>query len=229
MADLGFAQVRRGILEHLASGRLSAIEFSAYVTMILLADHRTGKWIGSAETLAHYLKIHRRGVQRTLESLEQKKYITRHRTPGRHGNYPITIERYFRRTPVSPKAVSRDASVTEKAASVTQASGVLEVLQETQLQEKSRADHRRAVHTPEVVRQIEAKQNRLAKEESVRREARVGAPPATGVSVRPGYHEFKALRAAGRIPPTMEFGDWLVQRGFDRHCDSPRFSSGGAA
>jgi hypothetical protein len=55
MANVGYVQLRRGILEHLQDGRMTSDEFAAFTVMLLKADHKTGVWRGAGKALARLL------------------------------------------------------------------------------------------------------------------------------------------------------------------------------
>jgi hypothetical protein len=93
----GWYPRRRGILEHLEKGAVSLLDVAIHDFLCLIADHRTGVAWASAEKL-HALAgagITLRAVQRSLEKLEGLSWIKRFRVPGRRGNYPTLIGRYF--------------------------------------------------------------------------------------------------------------------------------------
>jgi hypothetical protein len=93
----GWYPRRRGILEHLEKGAVSLVDVAIHDFLCLIADHRTGVAWASAEKL-HALAgagITLRAVQRSLEKLEGLSWIRRFRVPGRRGNYPTLIGRYF--------------------------------------------------------------------------------------------------------------------------------------
>ncbi len=89
----GFVKLRRGIVEHLQTRRMAADEYAVYVLLILLADWRTGTWVGSAGILAAILNWSPRQCQRLLRSLRSKSYIAG--KPAQKGAYEITVRRYF--------------------------------------------------------------------------------------------------------------------------------------
>lgn len=97
MRYAGWYARRRGILEHLERGTISLLDSSIHDFLCLSADYRSGVAFVSAE------KIHAqagagtslRAVQRSLEKLESLGWIKRFRVPGRRGNYPTLIGRYF--------------------------------------------------------------------------------------------------------------------------------------
>jgi hypothetical protein len=92
--DSGFAKVRRGIQEHLQDGRIGPMEFLVFTLLILNADPATGVWQGSAGLMAAWYSMSPRTCRDSLEKLEQKGYIRRFQTPGKHASYPILIHRY---------------------------------------------------------------------------------------------------------------------------------------
>lgn len=116
-----------------------------------------------------------RWCQRILASLRRKGYITGKPSTGR-GQYTIKVVKYFEKasvvSPSSSEGVCGVALSAQKASVVTP---YQEVKQE-ELQEKNTAQVRR-VHTPEQIRQIEAKQKRLQDESELRKELYVGAGP----------------------------------------------------
>ena len=95
MSVSGFVQLRRGIIEHLTSGRMDSDEFAAYSLIILLADHKTGIWNGSAKALRTYLHWQHGKTKFVLRSLISNGYISRNHIPGRIGNYQISVSKYF--------------------------------------------------------------------------------------------------------------------------------------
>ena len=100
MADVGYVQLRRGILEHLQVGRLTSDEFAAFTVILLKADYRTGVWPGTSKTLARLLGWCERKGRSVLGELGAKGYlcITRVR---RHRS-EVTINRYFGQNSAAP-------------------------------------------------------------------------------------------------------------------------------
>ena len=93
---LGWAQVRRALLEHVADGLLTLAEYIVFITILLLADARTGKWRGSAPALTTILGFGSKNtVADALEKLETKGYILRDFTPGARGNFPIITGKFL--------------------------------------------------------------------------------------------------------------------------------------
>ena len=91
----GFAQLRRGLQDHVIDGRISFAEYGAYCWMIQSADAGTGVWWGSARALAIQVGIADRLARHLLESLENKQYLKRFATPRSHRNYPVVINRFI--------------------------------------------------------------------------------------------------------------------------------------
>jgi hypothetical protein len=91
----GFAQIRRGIWEHLRDGRLTLSDVAVYTYIISQADTRTGIWQGSAGALAGELSISPRLARRFLERLSRGDYIKRFPTPGKHVCYPILVHKFL--------------------------------------------------------------------------------------------------------------------------------------
>lgn len=95
-----FVKLRRGVLEHLRDGRLTTLEFAAYVTIILLADKSNGVWHGCAAALADAMgkvvsEESKRAAQRTLATLARKGYIKNFRVQGQRHNQPILVNKYL--------------------------------------------------------------------------------------------------------------------------------------
>lgn len=104
MSYVGFYKRRRGILEHLESGKVSLLDTAVHDLICLRANAVVGNgsavppgvWFGSGKAI-HALcprEITLRAVQRSLEHLEKMGWIRRWMRPGKHGNYPILIARY---------------------------------------------------------------------------------------------------------------------------------------
>jgi hypothetical protein len=96
-ANGNFVQIRRGILQHVETRRLSAREFAAYTLIVLLADSSTGVWWGNSVALAAKFgsgDVSELAAQKTLRSLGEKGYIKSLRQPGSRASYPIIVNRY---------------------------------------------------------------------------------------------------------------------------------------
>jgi len=95
----GYVKFRRGILDHTHDGRMTATEATAFWAMVVDADPATGVWIGSGRALSFLFNctLSEKCARRALEGLEKNPegpYIKRFTTPGKHGNYPILINRF---------------------------------------------------------------------------------------------------------------------------------------
>jgi len=113
-----YIQLRRGLIEHIESGKMSADEFGAYVLIILKADYRTGVWMGSGVALAESLHCEVRKAQHLLRRLTKKGYIASGNNRGTRGNYPIIVQRYFNASKgtyhTQSKDVPNDALMRQK-------------------------------------------------------------------------------------------------------------------
>jgi DNA-binding Lrp family transcriptional regulator len=90
----GYVQLRRGILEHVANGSMSIVEYFVYSVILSQADPSTGIWVGSAGSLSGTFSIAERTCRDIIDRLEKAGYIKRFRVTGRRGNYPILVHRY---------------------------------------------------------------------------------------------------------------------------------------
>lgn len=92
-------QFRRGIVEHIETGKMTCMEYACYNLMILLANSSNGVWMGSSVALAAKFgagDITQRAAKRILASLECKKYIHRAlKVQGAKGNFPVFIDKYL--------------------------------------------------------------------------------------------------------------------------------------
>jgi hypothetical protein len=93
--ETGFAQIRRGIWEHVRDGRMSLSDYAVYSYIISQADTRTGIWQGSAGALAGELCVSPRLARRFLERLSKGDYIKRFPVPGKHACYPILVHKFL--------------------------------------------------------------------------------------------------------------------------------------
>jgi hypothetical protein len=91
----GLIQLRRGILEHIHSGRLSTLEFAALNCLIMLADKETGQGEINAPLLRYYFSdLSADAAQRVLSSLDRKRYIYRHNPASSKRAYPFWMNKY---------------------------------------------------------------------------------------------------------------------------------------
>jgi hypothetical protein len=101
----GWVQLRRGLIEHLHDGRLTVMEFSVLVVLIMLASKDSGSGTINANTLAAFmgeglnyesdvLRNRQRGKQRVLHNLEAKRYIYRQIVPHSKRAYRYWVDKY---------------------------------------------------------------------------------------------------------------------------------------
>ena len=90
----GYVQLRRGIHEDKHRPKLPPLRFAAYIHLMLDADKSTGIATSSAKTLAARYGFTERGSREVLEALEKDGYIRRFPVQGKHGEYPILVNRY---------------------------------------------------------------------------------------------------------------------------------------
>ncbi len=91
----GWVAVRRGILEHVMDGKLSTTEYAVFMTLVLLADRRTGSGRTNAAALRTYLPgLKYETAKRTLTSLQKKGYIWRSIRPRSTAVYPYWVNHY---------------------------------------------------------------------------------------------------------------------------------------
>src|SRR5579862_814851 len=102
MADVGWVQLRRGILEHLASGRMTSDEFAAFTVILLKADHRNGVWRGTGKSLARLLGWCERKGRTVLAALAAKGYLSIARARNQHSRSVVTVARYFGERSAAP-------------------------------------------------------------------------------------------------------------------------------
>jgi hypothetical protein len=91
-----FAAIRKGLVEHVRSGRFNATQLGVYVWLHLLADHTTGTVWTNASVLASELRIHPVTVRRHLAALRRSGYLRYAPTRGAGQLFEIAIEKYDR-------------------------------------------------------------------------------------------------------------------------------------
>jgi hypothetical protein len=72
----GFVKLRRGLAEHVGSGRMTLTEHGAYTLLLQLADHTTGRWRGTQRSFAAAAGISSGMAWKILTSLERKGYLS---------------------------------------------------------------------------------------------------------------------------------------------------------
>jgi hypothetical protein len=101
-----FAAIRKGIIEHVISGRLQGLRFAIYIWLHLLADHTRGTARTNAARVASDLGLHPVTTRRHLAALKRDGYIRYASMTGREQLYEITIEK-FQRTSSPPESRCR--------------------------------------------------------------------------------------------------------------------------
>lgn len=95
MNYIGFVQLRRGILEHTQSGRLSTHEYAVHSVLIMLADKETGRGEINAPLLRYYLPdLSVDAAQRALKSLTKKGYVYREKPARKKRASRFWINKY---------------------------------------------------------------------------------------------------------------------------------------
>lgn len=90
-----FIKLRRGLMEHLESGKINGRELSVYVALHMWVDFKYGFcWKISSPFLAHFLNEKEQIVKRCMKSLSDKGYIKRFNHRGQKTYYPVLINHY---------------------------------------------------------------------------------------------------------------------------------------
>jgi hypothetical protein len=88
--------MRRGVLEHVQTGRLSSQEFAVFTVLVLLADKETGSGRINAPVLMSWLPdLSYDGAKRSLLNLEEKGYIFREIQPYSKRMYRYWVNKYM--------------------------------------------------------------------------------------------------------------------------------------
>jgi hypothetical protein len=161
---------------------MSGDEFGVFTALLVLADYRTGIWIGSGVALASYLKRWSpRKCQRILASLNIKHYIALRHSRGKKGSFPVIIHNYNKSvekvtTLMTPLSKSDDTNDATFPKVTTPATTLKEVKQELKTKKKSAQPRRVSslVDEQEQRRRIEGRDRRLEKEADSRKEINVG-------------------------------------------------------
>jgi hypothetical protein len=91
----GFVKLRRGLAEHVGTGRMTLTEHGAYTLLLQLADHNTGRWRGTQRSFAAAAGISSGMAWKILTSLERKGYLLWNRE-----RQSVEISKYFVEKPV---------------------------------------------------------------------------------------------------------------------------------
>jgi len=90
----GTVHLERIPMEHVADRRMTAAEHHAYISMLMMADIRTGTWRGSSVLLTELLGYGSKNTMaKALEGLEEKGYILRDFVAGRPGSFSILLDK----------------------------------------------------------------------------------------------------------------------------------------
>lgn len=93
--DQGFVKLRRGINEHVVSGKMCLTDFTIYTLLLINANHETGVWDNaSAGLISSLYRLPERTCRDVLERLERNGYIKRFMVRGKRAGYPILINNY---------------------------------------------------------------------------------------------------------------------------------------
>jgi len=94
--NLGYAPIRRGIRDHLRTGKMKGSDFGLYVALHLDADYRCGVvYHRSAPYYAQLLKEKLWTIKRAMKRLEDSGYIKRFGHHGRVSGYDLLLDRYL--------------------------------------------------------------------------------------------------------------------------------------
>lgn len=92
----GHIRLRRGLLEHIDTGKMNGDMLGVYIYLHLGCDYTTGiVWTTSAPYISFKLKKPVKLVQRILQNLAKKKYIKRFGHRGHVSFYQVLINRYL--------------------------------------------------------------------------------------------------------------------------------------
>ena len=78
----GFVKLRRGLAEHVRSGRMNLSEHGAFTLLLQLSDYSTGRWHGTQRSFALAAGISSGSAWKLLTSLERKGYLRWNRACG---------------------------------------------------------------------------------------------------------------------------------------------------
>lgn len=209
----GFVKFRRGLVDHLHDGRITADEYCVFSLMVQLADYNTGIWRGSGVALSDYLKWCPRKCQLILKSLQSKGYLKLRVIRGRKGNYPVIIHKYHESV---EKVANGDASLIKSGESgcvtspkVANGGATLkEVLQEENKEKTPRQNRPRlpSNSSEQVQRQNhQAKTTRVHQEVEGLRESNIGAGAGCEATVLRGIERIAVKMASLRPVSEREY------------------------
>jgi hypothetical protein len=194
----GFIQLRRGIIEHIESGRIYLPDFGLYTYLHLIADPEYGRLFTKVSSLAVQLSQKRDWIRDALDRLESACYIKCFAIRGRRPHYPVLIHRFSPKFgPMSGMYLNAmdtvdwrrpifyrpdDDPITTRSRPDEE---FVSIKKDLRLKIKPRAQNQRALHPPSSSNDQEQKQRekilhrdrRLEREAAVRTEAMVGSGP----------------------------------------------------
>ena len=92
----GHIRLRRGLLEHIDTGKMNGDMLGVYIYLHLGCDYTTGiVWTTSAPYISIKLKKPVKKVQRVLQKLAEMEYIKRFGHRGQVTHYKVLINRYL--------------------------------------------------------------------------------------------------------------------------------------
>ena len=112
MREGGFIRLRQGIFEHIASGKMTPIDFAVYVTLLKWANWRTGICMTNSISLASNWgnwsstvdrksdgeetmpNTKERSIQNSLLRLRKRGFINYPTGDGTRGSYPVLIDKF---------------------------------------------------------------------------------------------------------------------------------------
>jgi hypothetical protein len=101
-----FTAIRKGLVEHVLTGRLQGARFAIYIWLHLQADHTTGTVWTNAAKLAPEIGFHPSTVRAALGGLRRDGYIAYASADGDRRLYAIRIAKYhehFEDDPAAPE------------------------------------------------------------------------------------------------------------------------------
>ena len=91
----GYVQLRRGLLDHLREGVITVTEYAVFTILLADADPKSGICKTSAGLLSALYGMAPRTSRDALEKLASKGYIKRFPRQGKHGSYPILVNKFI--------------------------------------------------------------------------------------------------------------------------------------
>jgi hypothetical protein len=91
----GWVKMRRGILDHVSSGRLNLREYAVFTLLIIMADSSSGSGIVNSPVLQYWFpELNSDGAQRALASLEREGFIYRDNPQGNRRAYHYWVNKF---------------------------------------------------------------------------------------------------------------------------------------